>query len=185
MSKPRFPLRRFYGESMQTFMHALILQRPRMDEILDAAEFTGRRVMGYKLPQWQRPEKWTTEQCINFIESIWLGANIGAFMVNQSMQEEFHDILLDGQQRLRAIERYLNDEFPVAGEDGKPHYWSEMTEGERAHFHRIPFPWILTRYNDEALLREAYNRHNFGGTPHEADERAPEGDYHHEQGTLP
>lgn len=169
----RFPARRFYGESMQTSLLQLQAQRDILNAKLDKAGYAGRRVLGYKLPEWQRPEVWTDSQCVKFIESVWLGVGLGSFMVNTSYHNaNLDDILLDGQQRLRAIERYWNDEFTVAGDDGQHIVWTQFAQEEHNHFLRIPFPWVWTQYHDETLLKEAYNRHNFGGTVHTENQRA-------------
>jgi hypothetical protein len=154
-------------------MQSLIVGVERGNQLLDNMEWTGRRVMGFKLPEWQRKERWSDDQCENFIESIYLGANIGQFMVNLTVKPEFDRILLDGQQRLRALERYLADEISVPGEDGVPVFWSELENAERAHLYRIGFPWLATEYLSEDTLAEAYNRHNFGGTAHLETEKAP------------
>lgn len=106
-----------------------------------------------------------------------MGVGLGSFMVNFAYggtNDDVHMILLDGQQRLRAIERYWADEIAVSGDDGNEYFWSEMQEDERAHFMRIPFPWIETAYKTDYELREAYDRHNFGGTSHTQEERATE-----------
>lgn len=167
----RFPRRRFYGTTMQTQLNMLLLQRER-GSVVDPA-FTGRRVLGYKLPAFQRPAVWSDAQCTAFLESLWLGISPGTYMVNWSMVgNDFHYLLLDGQQRLRALERYWDGELAVPGEDGRAYRWTELTRDEHAHFLRIPFPWIETAYTTEAQLRDAYNRHNFGGTSHREEDRA-------------
>lgn len=171
----RFPGRRFYGQQMQTTLAGMHILISIQNKALDANGYTGRRVLGYKLPTWQRPEVWTDDQCVRFIQSIWMGVGLGSFMVNMAYggtSDDMHMVLLDGQQRLRAIERYWNDDFPVIGDDGNAYFWSEIQENECAHFMRIPFPWIETSYKTDAQLREAYNRHNFGGTAHTEDQRA-------------
>jgi hypothetical protein len=165
----RFPTRRFYGQSMQTQLGFMLIHRKIQNLVLDQSEYRGRRVLGYKLPDWQRAEVWTDIQCIKFIESIWLGVVLGSFMVNLSASgndDDTHMVLLDGQQRLQAIERYWADEFLVKGDDGKEYLWSDLVDAEHAHFMRIPFPWICTGYGTDGELRAAYNRHNFGGTAH-------------------
>jgi hypothetical protein len=169
----RFPARRYYGSQMQTHMSGLAMTRHPMNEKLDKAGYTGRRVLGYKLTEWQRQQKWDDEQCIRFIESIWLGVGIGSFMVNSSFGNESIDgILLDGQQRLIAIERYWNNELKIQGDDGGAYFWNDLTAEEHRHFERIPFPWVETQYKTEEDCVDAYNRHNFGGTVHEAHEFA-------------
>jgi hypothetical protein len=42
-----------------------------------------RMVMGYPLPEWQRPLRWTQEQQTRFLESIWLGIPFGFYVVNK------------------------------------------------------------------------------------------------------
>jgi hypothetical protein len=168
----RHPTRRVFGQTMQTSLQGMMSERGRLGEVLDSWGYTGRRVLGYKLPSWQRPEVWSDAQCSKFIESLWMGVAVGSFMDNDSRNPELSLVLLDGQQRLRAIERYWNDELAVQGEDGVFYLWSDLTEPERNHFYRIPFPWLETRYNSEDELRAAYDRHNFGGTAHTDDQRA-------------
>jgi hypothetical protein len=172
----RFPARRYFGTQMQTTLLHMEMSRHRMNEKLDAEGYAGRRVLGYKLTEWQRQPKWDVDQCIKFIESIWLGVGLGHFMVNSHFENDAIDgILLDGQQRLFAIERYWNGEFTIQGDDGKAYHWTDLTEDEHRHFFRIPFPWIESQYKTEQECVDAYNRHNFSGTPHEAHEFAEVG----------
>lgn len=174
-SKPlrRHPVRVMVGQSMQTTLAMMIIQREHGNAALDKQGYTGRRVMGYKLPRWQRQAKWSDAQCSRFVESIWMGVGLGTFMVNSCICNDAIDqILLDGQQRLRAIERYFDGEIAVVGQDGNAYLWKELNEGEQAHFLRISFPWIESQYKVEQDCVDAYNRHNFGGTQHEESERA-------------
>lgn len=169
MTKARHPRRQFFGQMMQTTLGGMISIRDIQNCVLDTDGYAGRRVLGYKLPVWQRPEVWTDEQCVRFLESIWMGVGLGTFMVNYSgsgVDDDTHLILLDGQQRMRAIERYWGDELAVVGDDGLSYFWSQLEDGEQAHFFRIPFPWVCTQYSTDEQLREAYNRHNFGGVAH-------------------
>jgi len=168
----RIPHRAVYGESMNFLISSLESQAEIRKNILDKEGYTGLHVMGFKLPAWQRPARWTDMQCIRFVESVYRGMNIGAFMANSQLATEFNMILLDGQQRLRAIERYLHGEIAVPGLDGRSYLWTELTDDERAHFRRVTFPCIETKYKTEEEMREAYNLHNFGGTPHLETERA-------------
>ncbi|MFA4834513.1 MAG: DUF262 domain-containing protein [Dehalococcoidia bacterium] len=174
-SKPlrRHPARVMVGQSMQTTLAMMIIQREHSNAALDKQGYNGRRVMGYKLPSWQRQAKWSDEQCSRFLESIWMGVGLGTFMVNSNtFNETIDQILLDGQQRLRAIERYFDGEVSVLGQDGNAYPWTELNDGEQAHFLRISFPWIESQYKVEQDCVDAYNRHNFGGTQHEESERA-------------
>lgn len=134
-------------------------------------DLAGRRsVMGFPLPPWQRPFVWTETQCVKFIESAWLGLNLGTYSFNQpdSLNKKLDGLLIDGQQRMRAIERYLDDEFPVFG-----YRWSEVTEVDRRRFDMsVAFHAYITSSEDEDWLRSYYDLMNFGGTPHTEGQRA-------------
>jgi len=166
----RHPVRRLYGSAMQTSMGVIESAALTQNKRLDDEGYSGRRVLGFKLPAWQRGLEWSEQQSIRFIESIWTGVSIGSFMYNQSCGE-FDLILLDGQQRLTAIEQYWSDEFPVPGEDGVGYFWSDLTDHEKAQFYRIPFPFYVTSYTTDEALRDAYDRHNFGGVAHRPEQR--------------
>lgn len=169
----RILTRKFIFSHNTTMMSALQLMARTQNEVLNQHGWIGRRVMGYKLPVWQRPEAWDDDQCVRFIESVWLGVGLGTFLVNSCPSKPAVDLmLLDGQQRLRAIERYLADELAVRGEDGDEYFWGELTPDEKAQFLRIPMGWQECRYTTDAELRDAYNRHNFGGTQHLPSQRA-------------
>lgn len=131
--------------------------------------FGYRTVMGYFLPPWQRGLVWSDEQKVRLIESLWLGLNIGTYTFNRSkFGTQYDNLLIDGQQRMWAIQCYLEDQFPVFG-----YRWSEVTEVDRrgfeftAHFH-----CYITNSDDEAYLRSYYDMMNFGGTAHKESERA-------------
>ncbi len=165
--------RRYFAQPYTTMLSQLQMQVASQNEMLDRNGWTGRRVMGFRLPAWQRQSKWSLEQSQRFIESIWIGVGLGTYMVNHCLKNPDADlVLLDGQQRMRAIEQYLNSEFPMRGEDGIEYLWKDLTDEEQAHFLRIPFPWNSTEYSKDDDLREAYNRHNFGGVAHDESERA-------------
>ena len=174
------PKRRFYGEMMSFQMMIIILGAESRREDMKEQGWTGREVLGYRLPEWQRPEVWTDQQCQDFIESVYLGANIGSFMVNSTFEKEFDNILIDGQQSLRAIERYIADEFAICGEKEiqkniwqptEPKLWSQLEDNDKVHFYRITFPVLVTQYTHHNILKEAYNRHNFSGTPHKLEDK--------------
>lgn len=165
--------RKYVFHTHTTLFSALRSMAEIQNQLLDSQGWQGRRVLGFKLPAWQRQNAWTDDQCVRFVESAWLGVGLGTFLVNLKSSDASADlILLDGQQRLRALERYWSNEFPVCGDDGKAYYWGELTEQEQSQMLRIPMAWQECRYSTEAELRDAYNRHNFGGAEHRPTERA-------------
>ena len=131
----------------------------------------GRRmVMGYALPAWQRDLVWTDDQQIRLLESAWRGLNIGTYTINHSPRYRgpFDNLLIDGQQRLYALQRYFEGAFPVFG-----YRWSEITEADRRGILMSRhFSSYITRTDDEDYLRNYYNMMNFGGTAHKESERA-------------
>lgn len=119
-------------------------------------------IFGYRLPEFQRPPVWSEAQQIRFVESCWLELPIGSYMVNMNYEaSELDGLLLDGQQRIRALYAYNTDKFPVFG-----YYYSELTKYDIRRWRMIPFPRLEVRENDIDRLKEIYNRFNFGGTPH-------------------
>lgn len=130
---------------------------------------TGHRmVMGYRLPSWQRPFVWTQDQSVKLIESLWLGINIGTYTFNRSHKDDnYDDLLIDGQQRMKAIEDYINDAFPVFG-----YKWSEVTKVDKRSFNGRHFHCYVTQRDDDEYLRGYYNMMNFSGTAHTEGQRA-------------
>lgn len=132
-----------------------------------------RYAMGAPLPAWQREACWSREQQIELIESVWVGIPIGFYVINKEDEDdsgkprEHSGILIDGQQRMLALQAYLNDEFKVYGA-----YWSEVPIGNQRHFRRTHFPFYETEIWDEAQLRDLYNRLNFSGVAHREDQKA-------------
>lgn len=132
-----------------------------------------RYVCGYPLPDFQRGLKWTEEMNIKFVTSVWMGGHLGTYMFhapdweNDGTAMRFSGWLLDGQQRLNAIERYWRDEFKVFGL-----LWSELTQSERRRFFNTKFASYEVELWDEQKIRDAYNLHNFGGVAHQEHEYA-------------
>ena len=130
-------------------------------------------VMGYPLPQFQREVVWTDEMNANFIRSIWLRLDIGSYLVNTGVfDKKFSDALLDGQQRLTAIEKYITDKFPVAGESGELIFWSSLPLQEQRRFRNTIFTQAISSEEDESKLRQMYNVRAFGGVRHNPEDKA-------------
>ena len=133
-------------------------------------ETHGRRtVMGFVLPDWQRGLVWTDAQKVSFIESAWLGIPLGTYSYNQAdLGSRYDHLLIDGQQRMSAIQDYIEDRFKVFG-----YLWSDLQKpDERRWSMTTVFGCYVCRTENERYLRNYYNLMNFGGTPHNAGEMA-------------
>jgi hypothetical protein len=142
-----------------------------------------RFAMGYPLPSWQRPLVWAPDQKVRFILSIWEGVDLGSYLVNDQWEyveeadrapyfRELSEVLLDGQQRLTALEEYITNRFAVPDGAGQLRYWREVPRIERRRFCSITLTKATITSWDEALLRKAYDLRAFGGTAHTEDQRA-------------
>ncbi|USD58647.1 MULTISPECIES: DUF262 domain-containing protein [Vibrio] len=139
--------------------------------------WSSRSVMGIPLPDWQRPFEWSEIQQERFIESIYLDLYHGVYVLNstdyvgsEAVPRKFSGALLDGQQRITTIEKYLNDDFKVFGA-----YWSQLSKSEHRRFLDAPFHCIEVSIWDENELRLLSDRLAFGGTAHIDEYRATQG----------
>jgi hypothetical protein len=150
----------FSAQAVATTMAALMHPLDR-----DMPLQPGERILGrFVLPPFQRPPVWTRAQQVRFLESVWMGLPIGAIVFNQvgALNSPFDQWLLDGQQRVTSVYAYMADEFPVFG-----HHFSEIGVIDRRRWGMsISFPAMMTQIEDEAELRDIYDRLAYGGTPH-------------------
>ncbi len=140
-----------------------------------------RSALGYIIPPFQRDLVWTDEQKIRFIDSARRCIPLGTYTVNLTFGikeckriedgREYYigeGWLLDGQQRLNALEEFFDDKFPVHGE-----FWSNLSRDQRHQFLMTPnFAYYETNFQTELECREYYDLMNFSGTPHQEHERA-------------
>lgn len=141
-----------------------------------------RSILGYIIPPFQRELVWTDEQKIRFIDSARRCVPLGTYTVNLTFSikecarvdengREYYlgeGWLLDGQQRMNALEEFFDDKFPVHGK-----YWSELEKDQKHQFLMTPnFAYYETQFKTELECREYYDLMNFAGTPHQEYERA-------------
>jgi len=137
-------------------------------------------VLGYAIPPFQRPIVWDENRMVKFVESAILGMNLGAYTYNNTMNFDhqtrnsagqeiwmYDKWLIDGQQRLTALQKYWNNEFPVY-----ELYWGEVPENQKRRFLSTGFAASETQLMDETLIRDLYDRMNFGGVAHTEEMRA-------------
>jgi len=154
------------GRQMSSTMYQPIFHA-KQDDTPNVAGL--RKVMGYFIPPWQRGLVWTIQQNIAFLESAWLGLNLGTYTFNQTRRHHpLDNILIDGQQRLHAIQCYLQCQFQVFG-----YRWDQVTAIDRRRFeNNTHFHSYITDSTNERYLRSYYDMTNFGGVAHKESERA-------------
>ncbi|CCO44212.1 conserved hypothetical protein [Vibrio nigripulchritudo SOn1] len=133
-----------------------------------------RKMLGkFPIPTWQRESVWTLAQKVSFIESCYLGYDIGSIVVNgyQELENntlaEYSDCLIDGQQRVESMLDYTQDKFKVFGL-----FYSALSRSEQARFLYRELGKRTTNCFDEEKLKAVYNHLNFSGTNHRESERA-------------
>ncbi|KJG37736.1 hypothetical protein UA32_12325 [Photobacterium angustum] len=133
-----------------------------------------RKMLGkFPIPEWQRDSVWSLNQKVSFIESCYLGYDIGSIVVNGYLDldnntlAKYSDCLIDGQQRIEALLDYTNDKFKVFD-----HFYSELDRSEQSRFLYRELGKRTTDCFDERKLKTVYNHLNFSGTNHLEIEKA-------------
>ena len=133
-----------------------------------------RKMLGkFPIPAWQRESVWTLAQKVSFIESCYLGYDIGSIVINGYLDTSdttlaiYSDCLIDGQQRVEAMLDYTNNKFKVFG-----FFYSDLCRKERSRFLHREMGKRTTNCFDEQKLKAVYNHLNFSGTNHLESERA-------------
>lgn len=166
-------------------IHALVAELERWQqseaEVRRWYPWAERFVMGLPLAPWQRPFVWTEEQSRRFITSAWTGVHLGHYVLTEDrmkpgcthVEYEFlGNCVIEGQQRLKALELYFTDQLAVPDKSGKLTLWSELGKQDVMRFKRTIFGCGVVRESEERKLREFYDLMNFGGTAHQENERA-------------
>lgn len=123
-------------------------------------------------PDFQRHHVWTELQQIRFIEFFLRGGKTGRVIYlnhpswqgcsrTNSTYNEF--VIVDGKQRLRAVERFVNNEIKAFGS-----LISEFTDNPR--FVNNTFRLNVNTLKTRAEVLQWYLDMNSGGTPHTNDE---------------
>jgi hypothetical protein len=118
-------------------------------------------------PVFQRGLVWTDEQAIRYVEYILRGGpsarviywNCSSWMMGFNTPIE----LVDGQQRLNAVRRFLNSEFPAFGTLYKDFE-------DRLNLTHADFTFAVNTLKTRKEVFEWYLCLNYGGTPHTKEE---------------
>lgn len=124
-------------------------------------------------PPFQRAAVWTAQQKRAWIESILLDLPLPAIFINRfgtigggHPKYGFKDIVIDGQQRIRATAEFIAGKFKVHGE----RYQDQGDVFHRVFKMNVVTPVIYTQFDDEAECAELYLKLLTAGTAHTEDE---------------
>lgn len=152
--------------------HLLYIKRKHEEGDSDHV-LASRYACGFPLPDFQRGLVWSTEQEVRFIESVWLGLPLGTYTVHEcdwnsdGSAKPMSGWLIDGQQRLTSIERYLNDELVVYGG-----VYSDLSKLQKFRFRMTQFSMTSVELFDLDKIKSLYDLMAFGGVAHKESERA-------------
>lgn len=135
-----------------------------------------RFVCGFPIPEFQRDLKWSAAQKARLIQSIWFNIDIGSYIVTggasvNGVMSQYSDMVIDGQQRLSAIEDYFADRLAIPDTQGTLRLFSEISPTDQRFFRSRIFSRITVASHDLEYLKNLYNIMAFGGVAHEESER--------------
>ena len=111
-------------------------------------------VCGYVIPEFKlEEERWTRKHKVDFICNLWQGVSAGCYTVNEEIYVgDFHpenvNVLVDGVNRLTAIEEYSHSMFKVQGQ-----CFRDLPPNQKLFFRGIPFPKFITNLNNHEILK--------------------------------
>ena len=119
-------------------------------------------------PPYQRGYVWTWGQSAEFMGFLISGGRVPAIYTRLCAK---HTELIDGKQRLRAVQRFLAGDLPARTPNHGDVWWSQFSVVERRRFRRLTFPVIRLDEgtSDETVFR-LYLQINSGGTSHTKEE---------------
>ena len=166
--------------SSRSLREVLSHREEEYEEMFEANLQNYEKLGRYYIPPFQRPAVWTEDQKCKLVESIHLGISIGSIVVTEEGPIDpktgrwpvCSDLIVDGQQRLRAIRSYIDQGLRIFKGTDHEHVWDDLERSQKIHFLSVPIGYISIREHDMNAIKEIYNRLNFGGTMHTEDQLA-------------
>ena len=78
-------------------------------------------------PQYQRAAVWDLTKKQKLIDSILRGYDIPKIYLRESPDDDFEHEIVDGQQRLRAIWEFANDDYPLGDDSSELPRWRDLS----------------------------------------------------------
>lgn len=96
------------------------------------------------------------------IQSVLKGYPLGLIYFNKVADDKYE--VLDGQQRITSLGRFLTDKFPLFDSNGLPHYFSHMPADERKRINETPLTIYICE-GQEKEIKEWFKTINIVGIP--------------------
>jgi len=114
-------------------------------------------------PEYQRNYLYAKQKMEeDVIHSVLKGYPLGLLYFNKIGEDKYE--VLDGQQRITSLGRFLTDKFPLFGEDGLPHYFSKMPADERKKIRETPLTIYICE-GEESEIKAWFKTINIAGIP--------------------
>lgn len=96
------------------------------------------------------------------IESVLHGYPLGLIYFNQTDEDKYE--VLDGQQRITSLGRFLTDKFAITDKNDMPMYFSSMAENLKEKIKQTHL-LIYICYGEESEIKEWFKTINIAGIP--------------------
>ncbi len=114
-------------------------------------------------PEYQRNYLYAKEKKEEaVIQSVLKGYPLGLLYFNKVSEDKYE--VLDGQQRITSLGRFLTDKFPLFDSNGLPHYFRRMPADEQKRINETPLTIYICE-GEESEIKEWFRTINIAGIP--------------------
>lgn len=96
------------------------------------------------------------------IQSVLKGYPLGLIYFNKVGEDKFE--VLDGQQRITSLGRFITGKFPLLDASGMPHYYAAMPDDQKKKINETPLTIYICE-GTETEIKEWFKTINIAGIP--------------------
>lgn len=139
--------------------------QPRHVNIEISKYVHGYRQGEYKLPVWQRQECWLPTYRKSLVESIMIGIDLPKIYIGEVLP--LGKVIIDGGHRSRAINSYLNNEYPISVDEMMVYYTETradtknsriMNSQEKEYIDTYKLTVCIYENLNESMARKIFNK---------------------------
>jgi hypothetical protein len=127
---------------------------------------------GIAIPEMQRPFVWDGTKVRDLIDLLYKGFPVGYIIVWQNPDVKLKDgttssgkrVLIDGQQRITSLGRFITGKFPLIDDNGLPHYYSAMPDDAIKKINETKLTIYICE-GEETEIKEWFKTINISGIP--------------------